>query len=67
MDYLIIIIVAVAIILTILSKIYVLSMVFPTLLIILAIMLCFVSSSIKNRKDNKNLQEIKKSLKENKK
>ncbi len=67
MDYLVIAIVIVAIILTLLSKFYGLSIVFPTLLMILAIIMSFLSSSLKTRKDKKNLQNIKNELKENKK
>lgn len=69
MDYLIIAIVIVAIILTLLSKFYGLSMIFPTLLIILAIIMSFLSSSLKTRKDKKNLQDqdIEKNINENKK
>lgn len=67
MDYLIIVIVIVAIILTLLSKFYGLSMIFPTLLIILAIIMSFLSSSLKTRKDKKNLQDIEKNINENKK
>lgn len=67
MDYLIIAIVIVAIILTLLSKFYGLSIVFPTLLMILAVIMSFLSSSLKTRKDKKNLQNIKNELKENKK
>lgn len=67
MDYLIIAIVIVAIILTLLSKFYGLSIVFPTLLMILAIIMSFLSNSLKTRKDKKNIQNIKNELKENKK
>lgn len=67
MDYLIIVIVVIAIVLTLLSKFYGLSMVFPTLLIILAILMSLLSNSLKERKDKKKLQNIEDKIKENKK
>ncbi len=66
MDYLIIFIVIVAIILVFLSRFYGLSIVFPTLLIILALIMCKLSSAIKIRKDKKEYGKIKDCIKNDK-
>lgn len=65
MDYLVIVVAIVAIILVFLSRFYGLSIIFPTLLIILAIIMYFLSSSLKSRKDKKKFQDIEKYIKEN--
>lgn len=65
MDYLVIVVAIVAIILVFLSKFYGLSIIFPTLLIVLAIIMYFLSSSLKSRKDKKKFQDVEKYIKEN--
>lgn len=62
MNYLVIVVSLIAIVLVFLAKIYDFSMIYPTLLIVLAVILDVLVNTInerKNRKIDKNLDEIK--------
>ncbi len=63
MNYLVIVCAIISIVLIFLSKLYKLSVVYPSLMIILTIILDIVSNTIRKRKENKEYNSIKDKVK----
>lgn len=59
MHYLVLVVSLIGIILAIVFKIYNLSMIYPTLIIVLAIVLDILSNTLERRKDKKMEEELK--------